>query len=79
MAHHQLRGEVVLDDERAEDRLAHHAERQQRPDQHQVPAIGAAEEGEDGGGDHREPTRPVISRLPYSITAWNSSGGTVLP
>ena len=26
-----------------------------------------------------KPTKPVSSRLPYSITAWVSSGGTVPP
>ena len=58
VGHHQAGGEVVLDDEGAEDRLADHAERQQRAEQSQVPAIGPAEEGEDAGGDHGEADEP---------------------
>ena len=54
MAHHQARGEVVLDDQGAEDRLAQHPERQQRPEDRQVPAEGPAEEGQARGGDHGE-------------------------
>ena len=52
MAHHEFGPQVVLDDQGAEDRLADHAERQQRPEHGQVPAVGTPEEGEDGGGDH---------------------------
>ena len=58
VAHHQSRREVVLDDEGAEDRLADDAERQQGAEQRQVPAVGLAEEGEDGGGDHGEADEP---------------------
>ena len=54
MAHHQAGGEVVLDDERAEDRLADHPERQQRAEQGEVPAEGPAEPSERAGGDHGE-------------------------
>ena len=51
--------QVVLDDERAEDRLADDAERQQRPEQRQVPAERAAEEGEDAAAITAMPTKPV--------------------
>ena len=54
VAHHQARRQVVLDDQGAEDRLADHAQRQQRPEERQVPAERAAEPGEDAGGDHGE-------------------------
>ena len=56
--HHQPRGEVVLDDQGAEDRLADHPQRQQRAEQRQVPAVGPAEEGEDAGGDHGDADEP---------------------
>ena len=52
MAHHQDRGEVVLDDEGAEDRLAEDAHRQQGAEEGEVPAEGPAEPGERAGGDH---------------------------
>ena len=58
VGHHQPRGEVVLDDEGAEDRLADHSQRQQGAEQGQVPAVGAAEEGEHAGGDHGEADEP---------------------
>ena len=45
-------GEVVLDDEGAEDRLPDHAQRQQGAEEGEVPAEGAAEPGEHAGGDH---------------------------
>ena len=54
VAHHQPGGEVVLDDQGAEDRLADHPQRQQRPEQRQVPAERPAEPGQHAGGDHRE-------------------------
>ena len=71
--------QVVLDHQGAEDRLADHPQRQQRAEQGEVPAEGAAEEGEDAAAITAMPTKPVSSRLPYSITAWVSSGGAVLP
>ena len=58
VGHHQPRRQVVLDDQGAEDRLADHAQRQQGAEQRQVPAVGAAEEGEDAGGDHGEADEP---------------------
>ncbi len=58
MEHHQPRGEVVLDDLGTEDRLGDHPQRQQRPEQRQVPAVGATEEGQHAGGDHRDAHEP---------------------
>ena len=55
VAHHELGSEVVLDHQRAEHRLADHAERQQDAEEGQVPAVGPAEEGERAGRDDREP------------------------
>ena len=46
--------QVELDDERAECRLGDHAERQQRAEQGEVPAVGPAAEREDARGDHGE-------------------------
>ena len=54
VGHDQARSEVVLDDQRAEDRLPEHPQRQQGAEQRQVPAVGHAEEGEAAGGDHGE-------------------------
>ena len=77
VAHHQPRCEVVLDDQRAEDRLAEHAQRQQRPEE-RPGARGRAcgRRPRPAAAITARPTKPVSSRLPYSITAWVSSGGT---
>src|SRR5207247_1549572 len=55
VSHDEPGSEVVLDDERAEDRLADDPDRQQGAEQGEVPAERAPAPGEDAGGDHREP------------------------
>jgi hypothetical protein len=49
---------VVLDDQGAEDRLPDHPQWQQGAEQRQMPAVGAAEEGQDAGRDYRKADEP---------------------
>ena len=75
MAHHESGREVVAHGEAAEHRLADDAERQQRAE----PARGRGGTGRRNqastpAATAASPTRPERMRLPYSITAWVSSG-----
>ena len=51
---HQLRRQVVIDDEGPQDRLSDHPERKQDPDPGQVLPVRTTEEGEQTGRDHRD-------------------------
>ena len=58
VTHHQAGSQVVLDDEGAEGRLSEDAERQERAEQGEVPAVGAAAERQRTGGDDHQPDEP---------------------
>ncbi len=79
MPHDQLGGEVVLDDERTEHRLADDAEWQQRAEHRQCQRNGRRRQARTLAAITARPTNPVSSRLPYSISAWNSTGAITRP